>query len=177
VTADRSPGGYASDSGAHPILLYDGVCGMCNRLVQFILRRDPAAVFRFASLQSSLSRRILAKHGADAADLDTIYVVVNCDHADEGLLPRSDAVIFILAHMGAAEPQSARPSLRPGPTGATPTPGSVFWRLAGRLLQLVPRLLRDWGYRVVARNRYRIFGRYDTCPVPTEDTRGRFLDV
>jgi len=79
--------------------------------------------------------------------------------------------------MGAAEPQSARPSLRPGPTGATPTPGSVFWRLAGRLLQLVPRLLRDWGYRVVARNRYRIFGRYDTCPVPTEDTRGRFLDV
>jgi predicted DCC family thiol-disulfide oxidoreductase YuxK len=49
--------------------------------------------------------------------------------------------------------------------------------MMGHLLRLVPRPLRDWGYGVVARNRYRVFGRYDTCPLPTEDTRSRFLDL
>ena len=60
-----------------PILLYDGVCGLCNRLVQFILRRDHGAVFQFASLQSHFAAEILARHGVDPADLDTVYVVVN----------------------------------------------------------------------------------------------------
>jgi len=62
-----------------PILLYDGVCGLCNRLVQFILRRDRNAVFRFASLQSALAARILTRHGANPRDLDTVAVVVNHD--------------------------------------------------------------------------------------------------
>ena len=167
--------GSASESIAHPILLYDGVCGLCNRLVQFVLRRDPAGMFRFASLQSGFAGTVLARHGADTRDLDTVYVVVNCDLADEHLLSRSDAVVFILRHLGAAELRSARPGLRPGPTQATPIPGSLFWRLSGIVLQVVPRPLREWGYRMVARNRYRIFGRYDTCPIPTEDTRSRFL--
>jgi predicted DCC family thiol-disulfide oxidoreductase YuxK len=104
-----------------------------------------------------------------------VYVVVNCELADEHLLSRSDAVIFVLRHMGAAELRSARPGLRPGPTRAIPLSGSLFWRLSGIVLQVVPRPLREWGYRMVARNRYRIFGRYDTCPIPTEDTRSRFL--
>ena len=51
----------------HPILLYDGVCGLCNRLNQFVLRRDPAGIFRFASLQSALAARILSRRGADAS--------------------------------------------------------------------------------------------------------------
>jgi predicted DCC family thiol-disulfide oxidoreductase YuxK len=104
-------------------------------------------------------------------------VVVRAGQADEELLPRSDAVIFVLRHLGAAELRSARPGLRPGPTQATATPGSAFWRGVGVLLQGVPRVVRDWGYGVVARNRYRVFGRFDTCPVPGEDTRGRFLDL
>lgn len=140
----------------HPILLYDGVCGLCNRLVQFILRRDADAVFRFASLQSPLAERILSRHGANAADLDTVYVVVNYDLPDELLLPRSDAVIFILRQMGAG-----RHTLR---------------RLAGWTLQLVPRPLRDCGYRIVARNRYRIFGRSETCILPAPEYRDRFMD-
>ena len=137
----------------HPILLYDGVCGLCNRLVQFVLRRDPAGVFRFAALQSPLAERILARHGLDALDLDTVYVVVNADQVDEILLPRSEAVIFVLKRLR-----------------------FPFWRLTGFLLQLVPQALRDWGYGVVARRRYRVFGRYDACPLPTEDARSRFLD-
>lgn len=186
MTGDLPAGASAAASG-HPILLYDGVCGLCNRLVQFILRRDAEGVFRFASLQSGLAGRILARHGADARDLDTVYVVVDYELPEEQMLPRSDAVIFILRQMGAAELRSARPGLRPRPTQAKPapakpapatrTPGTSFWRMMGWVLQLIPRVLRDWGYRVVARNRYRVFGRYDTCPVPTEDTRSRFLDL
>ncbi len=152
MTEDAPQGGSASEPVAHPILLYDGVCGLCNRLVQFVLRRDPAGVVRFAALQSELATRILTRHGADARDLDTVYVVVNYELSDENLLSLSDAVIFILQHLGAAD-----------------------LRGAGRVLQVVPRPLREWGYRLVARNRYRIFGRYDTCPMPTEEFRSRFL--
>jgi predicted DCC family thiol-disulfide oxidoreductase YuxK len=136
-----------------PILLYDGVCGLCNRLVQFILHRDRHAIFRFASLQSPLAARILVRHGADPADLDTVYVVLNHDQSDESLLARSDAVVFILKQLGGV------------------------WRTFAFLSQRVPRLVRDWAYRLVARHRYRIFGRYDTCPLPTEATRARFLDL
>jgi predicted DCC family thiol-disulfide oxidoreductase YuxK len=138
----------------HPILLYDGVCGLCNRLVQFILQRDADAVFRFASLQSPLAERILTRHGADAGDLDTVYVVVNYDLPNEYLLPRSDAVIFILKQLGA----------------------HTFCRLVGFLLSLIPRPLRDLAYRIVARNRYRVFGRYETCILPAPEHRGRFMD-
>lgn len=157
MTGNLSAEGIAPDSPAHPILLYDGVCGLCNRLVQFVLRRDPAGVFRFAALQSPLAGRILARHGRDARDLNTLYVVVNAEQVDELLLPRSDAVIFILLRLEGT--------------------GRSFWRLAGFLLQLVPRALRDWGYGVVARSRYRMFGRYDACPLPSEETRSRFLDL
>jgi len=137
----------------HPILLYDGVCGLCNRLVQFILRRDGAAVFRFASLQSPFAAGILARHGVNPADLDTVYVVVNHNHADESLLARSDAVRYVLSQLGG------------------------FWRFAGRTLAFLPSPLRLWGYGIIARNRYRIFGRYEVCPLPSEDVRDRFLDL
>ena len=137
----------------HPILLYDGVCGLCNRMNQFVLRHDRAGVFRFASLQSALAAGILARHGADAADLDTVYVVVNPDQPDEHLLARSDAVIFVLKQLGG------------------------FWGLTGFVLQFKPRFLRDWGYRVVARNRYRFFGQSETCFLPSPENRDRFLDV
>ncbi len=137
----------------HPILLYDGVCGLCNRLVQFILRRDHGAVFQFASLQSPFAAHILNRHGVNPADLDTVYVIVEHDQADESLLARSDAVRNVLRQLGG------------------------FWRLAGGMLAWIPRPLCDWGYRVIARNRYRIFGRYDTCPLPSEDVRARFLDL
>jgi predicted DCC family thiol-disulfide oxidoreductase YuxK len=136
---------------SHPILLYDGVCGLCNRLVQFILRRDHAAFFRFAALQSPFAARILPRHGVDPADLDTVYVVLNYDEAAESILARSDAVLFILKTLGGS------------------------WKFAAIILKAVPRPLRDWGYNVVAHTRYRIFGRYDTCPLPNQETRSRFL--
>jgi predicted DCC family thiol-disulfide oxidoreductase YuxK len=147
-----------SPTMSHPILLYDGVCGLCNRLVQFVLHRDRDAVFRFAPLQSALAAGILARHGAmsnpnpSVHNLDTVYVVINCDLPDESLLSRSDAILFILKRL------------------------SGQWRFAAFLLQVVPKFLRDKAYDVVARHRYRIFGRYDVCPLPREQDRNRFLD-
>jgi predicted DCC family thiol-disulfide oxidoreductase YuxK len=141
----------------HPIILYDGVCGLCNRLNQFVLRRDREGIFRFASLQSALAARILARHGANPQDLDTVYVVLNHDltkeaQGDERLLPRSEAVIFVLKRLGG------------------------IWKALGLFVQLLPQVLRDWGYRVVARNRYRVFGRFDTCMLPSARDRSKFID-
>ncbi len=112
---------------SHPILLYDGVCGLCNRFVQFILRRDRNALFRFASLQSALVARILARHGANPSDLDTVYVVLNYELPNELLLSRSDAVLFVLKQLG-------------GP-----------WPPAAFLLQLLPNFLRNSAYNFIAR--------------------------
>jgi predicted DCC family thiol-disulfide oxidoreductase YuxK len=137
---------------SHPILLYDGVCGLCNRFVQFILRRDRNSVFLFASLQSAIAASILARHGANPVDLDTVYVVVNYELPDEYLLSRSAAAIFVLKQL----------------------PG--LGRAAAFLLQLMPKFLRDAAYNAVARNRYRIFGRSEVCPLPSEQDRSRFLD-
>jgi predicted DCC family thiol-disulfide oxidoreductase YuxK len=136
-----------------PILLYDGVCGLCNGFVQFVLPRDRAAIFCFAALQSPLAASILARHGADPTDLDTVYVVINLNEPNESLLARSDAVLYVLKQLGG------------------------FWRFAALVLGVVPRFLRNWAYRLVARTRYRIFGRYDACPLPTPETRARFLDL
>jgi predicted DCC family thiol-disulfide oxidoreductase YuxK len=138
---------------SHPILLYDGVCGLCNRFVQFILRRDRNAIFRFASLQCALAARILARHGANPTNLDTVYVVVNHELPDEYLLSRSEAAVFVLNQLG-------------GP-----------WRPAALLLPLLPKFLRDLGYNVVARHRYRVFGRSEACILPRDQDRSRFLDV
>lgn len=145
---------------SHPILLYDGVCGLCNRFVQFVLRRDRHAIFRFVSLQSAFAARILARHGVNPSDLDTVYVVVNPDpnsgpsngQPNESLLSRSAAVLFVLKQLpGLCQP-------------------------AAFLLQLLPKFLRDRAYNAVARHRYRLFGRSEICPLPRDRDRSRFLD-
>ena len=147
-----------------PILFYDGVCGLCNRFVRFIHRRDHNAVFRFAPLQSALAASTLARHGANPRDLDTVYVAVNPDREKEDrtkedptqpnefLLSRSDAILFVLKQL----------------------PG--WWRAIADLLGLLPKFLRDAAYNVVVRHRYRIFGRVDVCTLPREHDRSRFLD-
>ncbi len=140
-------------SAKHPVLLYDGVCGLCNRLVQFILRHDRARVFRFAALQSKFATGILARHGKDARNLDTVYVVVNYDTPEEDLFTRSDAVRFVFEQLGG------------------------MWRASATVLRLLPHVLRDFGYDAIARRRYRIFGRSETCILPAGENRDRFLDV
>jgi predicted DCC family thiol-disulfide oxidoreductase YuxK len=135
---------------ANPVLLYDGVCGLCNQLVQFVLKHDRKAQFRFASLQSAYATRILQRHELDPHDLDTFYVV---QESGARVSARSDAVIFVLRELGG------------------------FWAATAVALCIFPKPLRDWGYGVVARYRYRIFGKYESCLVPEKKYRDRFLDA
>ena len=139
----------------HSILLYDGVCGLCNRFVQFILRRDRDGIFRFALLQSALAARILARHNISPAELDTVYVVVNPDSQEppEFLLSRSDAALFVLKQLGGLS------------------------RFVASLVQLLPKFVRDPAYNTVARHRYRIFGKFESCALPSARDRSRFLDL
>jgi predicted DCC family thiol-disulfide oxidoreductase YuxK len=137
---------------SHPILLYDGVCALCNRFVQFTLRHDRNAIFRFTSLQSALAAGILTRHNVNATDLDTVYVVLNHQLPDESLLSRSDAVLFVLKQM------------------------QGVYRPTASVLQLLPKFLRDAAYNTVARHRYRIFGRSETCTLPPDADPTRFLD-
>src|SRR5215813_6813650 len=134
-----------------PIILYDGVCGLCNRFNRFVLARDPGGRFSFATLQGGIAAEILARHGRDPRDLDTLYLVLAPGRPAERLLRKSDAVLRILRELGGV------------------------WRLAAGL-RVLPRPIRDLGYDGVARTRYWLFGRYDTCPLPDPRHRARFLD-
>jgi len=136
----------------HPILLYDGVCGLCNRVVQFTLRHDHRDVFRFAALQSELAERVLARHGKSASDLNTVYVVLGIGETGETVLARSEAVIYLLRTLGG------------------------WWKALAVIYGVLPRRVRDLMYEMVARNRYRVFGKYETCPVPDVRMREKFLD-
>lgn len=139
-------------AGPNPIILYDGVCALCNRLVQFVLKHDSRDRFRFASLQSDFAAPILKRHGAAPGGLDTMYVVLDHSQPREHLASRSDAIVVILRGLGGG------------------------WATVSSGLRVLPRWLRNWGYNLVARNRYRLFGKYDSCPIPSEKDRGKFLD-
>ncbi|MEP6922303.1 MAG: DCC1-like thiol-disulfide oxidoreductase family protein [bacterium] len=137
---------------SNPIILYDGVCGLCNRLVQFLLQRDKSDHFRFASLQSDFAGELLKRHRLDPNDLDTVYVVLNYGKTGERLLARSDAVLHALRELG-------------GP-----------WKIAF-VAGVLPRFIRDTAYGMVARNRYRVFGKYEVCMMPEERFKYKFLDT
>ena len=134
------------------LLLYDGVCALCHGMVKFLMKRDRADRFRYAPLQSELGREMLARFGITGFP-DGVVLVTDVFRPGEKLHQRSDGVAASLM-------------LLDGP-----------WSKAGKVLMLMPRWLREWGYEVVARVRYRVFGRYDTCPVPRPEERDRLLGM
>lgn len=129
-----------------PVIVFDGVCLLCSRWVGFVLRRDRAARIRFAAMQSASGRALLARYGLDADDPLSFLYV-----ADGRGYQDSDAILRVLTSFGGA------------------------WRLAGAA-RVIPRVLRDLGYRLIARNRYRWFGRREVCLVPDAAIAARFLD-
>lgn len=135
-----------SEQRASPVVLFDGVCNLCNRAVAFIIRRDRAKAFRFAAMQSEAGRRLLTQCGMPPGRLDYLVLV-----EDGGCRAKSDAVIRIAARL-------------------TPV-----WRCWALIARIVPRALRDFKYDVIARWRYRIFGRRADCMVPTRELADRFL--
>lgn len=133
------------------LVLYDGVCGLCNRLNRFLWERDRRDVFRFAALQGSLAGRVLHAHHVEAAGVSTFFVVADFGSRGERILDRSRAAAFALRQLG-------------GP-----------WWLA-RFLVLVPRSFADALYDLLARHRYRLFGRHESCPAPPQAIRSKFVD-
>lgn len=132
---------------AHALVLFDGVCNLCNASVRWILARDREQRFRFAALQSDAAREALAAAHAPPELPDSVVLV-----AQGRVYVRSDAAIGIARRLG------------------------FPWSLAAAALVL-PRFARDALYGWIARNRYRWFGKQDACMVPTPALRARFLDA
>ena len=144
-----------SQLGGRTLVLFDGYCGLCNRSIRWFLRRDRLDRLRFAPATSAPAAELLARHGLGASahttTPDSILVVENAATPIEQILTRSNAVLAIL--------------------DCLPAP----WPAFAAVSRIIPRPLRDLAYRFIARIRYRIWGRYDTCPLPTATEREHFL--
>lgn len=128
-----------------PIVIFDGVCAFCNRSVNFIIKRDPKAVFLFAPMQSQAAQDLMHRyHIADISN-DTFILIKNNRY-----LLRTDAALEITKDL----------------TG--------HWYLL-RIFIFLPKGFRDWFYNLFAQNRYKLFGKTESCMIPTEDIKNRFL--
>lgn len=128
-----------------PVIVFDGICVLCSRSAQFVLRHDRRARFRLAAVQSEAGGALCRQHGVNATDPETMILI-----EDGRAFQMSEAALRICSGLGWP------------------------WRAFG-LLRIVPRPIRDAIYRWVARNRYRWFGRRETCWLPDEAMRGRML--
>ena len=128
------------------IILFDGECNLCNAFVQFIIKRDPEAKFKFASIQSESGKSLLIKCGGATNDFDSlVYIKGNT------CFLKSSAGIKILIDLGG------------------------IWQLFN-VFVIIPKFIRDFLYNLIAKSRYKLFGKRDTCMIPTPDIRKRFLD-
>lgn len=131
------------------IVLFDGACNLCHSTVQFIVRHDGAERFQFAAQQSQAGRRLLGQYGisTQAALADSVVVIEG-----EKVWLESDALFHILYRLGGV------------------------WRIPA-VLRFLPKPWRDWAYRLLTKNRYRLFGRRGGCMMPTPELKKRFLDL
>jgi predicted DCC family thiol-disulfide oxidoreductase YuxK len=135
--------------GVH-LVLYDGVCGLCSRLLQFLLQHDGRGVFAFASLQGEIGRTTVARFGGNPDELDSFYVLTNYRTNNPRMFSRSCAALFVAGELGWP------------------------WKMA-TVFRILPTSILDRVYNVVARNRYRVFGRSEQCLIPRPEFRGRFI--
>jgi predicted DCC family thiol-disulfide oxidoreductase YuxK len=127
-------------------VLFDGVCNLCNGTVQFIIKRDRAAIFRFASLQSDYAHTLLRRLNLPTDQLYSVIVI------EDGIAyQKSDAALRIARRL----------------------PG--FWRWL-YIFRFIPKFIRDSLYNFIAANRYRFFGKQDHCMIPTPELKARFVD-
>lgn len=133
------------------LVLYDGVCALCNGLLKFLLAHDRRGMYRFASLQSPTGHAMVTRFGGRPDELTSLYVVLDYRTDKARALTRSRAALFILSTLGWP------------------------WTLS-RIVGVLPTVILDGLYDLVARSRYRIFGRYEQCVVPGPEVRDRFVD-
>lgn len=130
-----------------PIVIFDGVCNFCNGAVNFIIRRDSGNVYLFTPIQSGLGRSLAKEHGIDVERMDTLVLIKKGK-----CYIRTDAALEISKDLDGR------------------------WHLF-RVFRIVPRPIRDFFYRLFARHRYALFGRSESCMVPAEEVRGKFVGV
>jgi len=128
-----------------PVILFDGVCNLCSRSVQFILKRDKEKKFLFASLQSNYGQELLKKFNLSTDTFNSFIL-----YQDEKIHTRSTAALRMFQQLKG-------------------------WKWV-KILRLVPKFIRDGVYNLIARNRYKWFGKKDECWLPTPDLKARFLD-
>ena len=128
------------------IILFDGVCNLCNGAITFIIKRDKNDVFRYAPLQSKVGKNLAAKHKIDLDKVDSIILVT-----DQSAVAKSTAALRIAKHLSGGWPLLA-----------------VFF--------ILPTFLRNAVYDFIARNRYKWFGKKDACMIPTPELKSKFLD-
>lgn len=131
----------------HPVILFDGVCNLCERSVQFVIRHDRNAVFRFASLQSAAAERVMRRHGFDGDRLGSVLLV-----DDHRIYQKSRAALRIARRLDGV------------------------WPIFYYLLVWVPPFIADRVYDFIGNRRYRWFGRKESCWIPDETLNRRFLD-
>ena len=127
------------------IILFDGVCNLCNGSVQFVIKKDHQKFFKFAALQSDFAQDFLDKQGLNPNELKSIILIDG-----EQVYTQSDAALNILKALKG-------------------------YQFTAKFLLLFPRFLRDFVYRIIAKNRYQWFGKKQQCMVPTPELRSRFL--
>lgn len=127
------------------LILFDGVCVLCNGWARFVARHDRGQVFRLATAQSDVGQGIYRQLNLSPVTFDTLVVHLNGRYHTD-----TDAILTVLSQFGG------------------------LWRLVNAA-RLIPRPARDWAYRHLARNRYRWFGRHDACPLPDANLKSRLL--
>ena len=132
-------------NNSEAIILFDGVCNFCSGSVQFIIKRDPSGYFRFAALQTAAGEKVMKDNGIGDDRPESIILVEN-----GRVWYRSSAALLIARRL------------------------SRGWSLFYAFI-IIPPLIRDFFYNIIARNRYRWFGKKDVCFVPTEEIRSRFI--
>ncbi len=128
------------------VILFDGVCNMCNSFVQFVIKRDKKSIFKFASLQSVYGQGLQAHFKLTEQGMDTVLLYDGMQ-----VLTRTDASLTILSSLGGA------------------------WKMMV-VFKIVPRFIRNFIYNILAKNRYKLFGKQENCLIPSPEIRERFLD-
>jgi predicted DCC family thiol-disulfide oxidoreductase YuxK len=129
------------------IILFDGVCNLCNGAIQFVIKRDKKDTFRYAALQSEIGEQLVTERAIDTAKVDSIILI----EPGVAYFTKSDAALQISKSFGGG------------------------WKLLS-IFTWIPKSFRDVVYDLIARNRYKLFGRKDACMIPTPELQAKFLD-
>ncbi len=128
------------------VILFDGVCNLCNFFVQFVIERDKKNIFKFASVQSDYGKKLLEAFGKDSSKFESVVL-----HSQGKIFTESTAALKILKQLGGL--------------------WSVFYAFI-----IIPKSMRDTVYKYIALNRYKWFGKKESCMVPTVELRNRFIE-